>query len=84
MDENGPEKSAPVGKESPARELAQLATVGIMFPVSIATGFGIGWWLDGRLGTWPWLTIFFTVCGIAAAFVNLFRTGAPRGSGTNG
>jgi F0F1-type ATP synthase assembly protein I len=25
--------------------------------------------------TWPWLTGIFTVFGIIAAFINLFRTG---------
>lgn len=78
MSDGGAERPPEGGQGNAARDLAQLASVGIMFPVSIATGFGIGWWLDGRFGTWPWLTGFLTICGIAAAFVHLFRTAASR------
>jgi ATP synthase protein I len=47
--------------------------VGIQFPVAIAIGYFWGKWLDEYLGTEPWLTIIFSVFGIAAGFVNLFR-----------
>jgi hypothetical protein len=47
--------------------------VGIQFPVAIAIGFFFGRWLDGSLGTHPWLTILFSLFGITAGFVNLFR-----------
>jgi hypothetical protein len=37
--------------------------------------------IDKLFGTWPWLTAIFSVCGIIAAFVNLFRMarGGPDG-----
>ena len=44
-----------------------------MFPVAIAMGGGAGYYLDGWLGTFPWMTIVFFMFGIAAAFINLFR-----------
>lgn len=47
--------------------------VGIQFPVAIGLGYLWGKWMDGFLGTEPWLTIIFSVFGIAAGFVNLFR-----------
>jgi ATP synthase protein I len=47
--------------------------VGIQFPVAIAIGYFWGKWMDEYLGTEPWLTIIFSVFGIAAGFVNLFR-----------
>ena len=31
--------------------------------------------MDKLFGTWPWLTIIFTACGVIAAFVQLFRIG---------
>ena len=41
--------------------------------MAIALGFFFGRWLDGMFGTAPWCTIVFSLCGIAAGFVNLFR-----------
>ena len=50
-----------------------VSIIGIQFPVAIAIGYFFGRFLDRHLGTWPWLTILFSVFGIAAGFVNLFR-----------
>jgi ATP synthase protein I len=50
-----------------------VSIVGIQFPVAIAIGFFFGRWLDGSLGTAPWLTVLFTLFGVIAGFVNLFR-----------
>ncbi len=33
----------------------------------------IGYWLDGRLGTLPWLTILGAFTGAAGGFVSLYR-----------
>ena len=53
-----------------------MSIVGIQFPVAIAIGYFWGKWLDTHLGTYPWLTGVFTLFGIAAGFVNLFRIAA--------
>jgi F0F1-type ATP synthase assembly protein I len=50
-----------------------VSIIGIQFPVAIAIGFFFGRWLDRHLGTAPWLMGLFTLFGIAAGFVNLFR-----------
>jgi F0F1-type ATP synthase assembly protein I len=50
-----------------------VSIIGIQFPVAIAIGYFFGRFLDRHLATWPWLTILFSVFGIAAGFVNLFR-----------
>ena len=47
--------------------------VGIQFPVAMALGYFWGKWMDGVFGTEPWLTIIFSILGIIAGFVNLFR-----------
>ena len=52
---------------------AMLTSLGIMFPVSIMLGGAIGYYLDTKLGTLPWLSAIFLLFGIAAAFINLFR-----------
>jgi F0F1-type ATP synthase assembly protein I len=56
-----------------ARVWLDVSIVGIQFPVAIALGFFFGRWLDTQLGTHPWLTAIFSIFGIAAGFVNLFR-----------
>ena len=53
--------------------LYNLTSLAFAFPVSIAAGGFIGYYLDGKLGTFPWLSIVFLLLGIAAAFLNLFR-----------
>jgi F0F1-type ATP synthase assembly protein I len=50
--------------------------IGIQFPVCMAIGYVWGRWMDGWFGTEPWLTAVFSLCGIAAGFVNLFRIAA--------
>ncbi len=47
--------------------------VGIQFALSIFVGFGIGYYLDKWLKTFPWLTAIFLILGIIAAFRELFR-----------
>ena len=47
--------------------------VGIQFPVAIGIGYVWGSWMDRSFGTGPWLTVIFSVFGIVAGFVNLFR-----------
>jgi ATP synthase protein I len=52
---------------------ANLSIIGIQFPVAIVIGYFWGKWMDEWFGTSPWLTIVFSLFGIAAGFVNLFR-----------
>jgi len=54
------------------RTLGHLSTVGLAMALSIAIGAGLGYYLDKKFGTEPWLFFFFLGCGIAAAFRNLY------------
>ncbi len=45
--------------------------LGASIVFAIFIGFGIGYWLDGKLGSFPWLTIFMFFLGIAAAVRNV-------------
>lgn len=58
-----------------ARKLLEASSLAWIFPIAIALGFGWGYGMDKFFGTWPWLTGIFTVLGVIAAFVNLFRIG---------
>jgi F0F1-type ATP synthase assembly protein I len=41
--------------------------------ISIILGAAIGWWIDGKLGTFPWLSIVFFLFGIVAAGQAVWR-----------
>jgi ATP synthase protein I len=60
--------------DSKYKQLGDLLSLGIMFPVCIAIGYGIGYFLDGQFGTRSVFKVLFLLFGIAAAFINLFRT----------
>jgi ATP synthase protein I len=51
---------------------AQFASLGLEMGLAVAIGAGIGYWLDTRLGTKPWLLLFFLLCGVAAGFKGVF------------
>ena len=50
-----------------------LLSAGLLFPVSIVVGYGIGYYLDRWLGT-SFQYIVFLLLGIAAGFVSFFGT----------
>jgi len=63
----------PDEEPSVLRQLARLSTIGVSLVAATAIGLAIGYWLDRWLGTSPWMTMIFTLFGIAAGFLNLFR-----------
>ena len=65
------------------QQLSSLLSAGLVFPISLAIGYGIGYYLDRWLGT-TYLTIVFLLFGIAAGFVSFFRSvsAADHGAGT--
>jgi ATP synthase protein I len=52
----------------------RFASVGIEFAVSTLIGLLGGLWLDGKLGTDPWLMIAGLCIGVAAGLRSLVRT----------
>ena len=56
------------------RTLGQLSTIGLAFVFALVLGFGLGNWLDKRLGTQPWLTLAGFAIGLAAGVLNVVRT----------
>jgi len=55
------------------RKLAELSSLALMLPSSIAVGLFFGYWLDKRLGTDPWMLMIFTLLGVAAGLIALVR-----------
>lgn len=49
------------------------SVIGIEIAGSIAVGGFIGYWLDEKLGTDPWMLILWLIFGIIAGFRSLFR-----------
>jgi ATP synthase protein I len=54
------------------RQLNLILSVGMIFPVSIVIGYGMGYFLDQWLGT-TYLKVVFLLFGVAAGFINFFR-----------
>ncbi len=54
------------------RSLGYLSTVGLAMAFSIGIGAGIGYYLDKKFGTDPWLLLVFLGLGVVAAFRNLY------------
>ena len=48
-------------------------TVGLDFAVSVTFCFLGGWWLDGKLGTAPWLMMVGLVLGTVVGFSMVFK-----------
>lgn len=55
------------------RSAALASSVGILMVVCTVSGYAFGNWLDKKLGTTPWLMLVFTILGIIAGFIELFR-----------
>ncbi|MBW2609845.1 MAG: AtpZ/AtpI family protein [Deltaproteobacteria bacterium] len=54
------------------KTLGYLSTVGLTMALSIGLGAVIGYYLDRKFGTDPWLFYVFFVFGVIAAFRNLY------------
>ncbi len=54
------------------RSMGYLSTVGLAMAFSIGIGAGVGYYLDKKFGTEPWLLLVFLGLGVIAAFRNLY------------
>jgi ATP synthase protein I len=55
------------------RRLAEMSSTALVLPSSIAVGLFLGYFLDKRFRTAPWLLLIFTVLGIVSGLLSLFR-----------
>ena len=56
------------------KSLGEVASIGMTMVAATVIGLGAGYYGDRWLGTTPWLTLVGLLFGIAAGFVNLFRS----------
>jgi F0F1-type ATP synthase assembly protein I len=62
----------------------QLAGLGIELVAPLLAGLFGGRWLDGRLGTRPWLVLVGAVAGAAVGMLNFYRRVVPPGGSKRG
>jgi F0F1-type ATP synthase assembly protein I len=55
------------------RKLAELSSLGLILPSSIAVGLFFGYVLDRWLHTHPWFLIIFLLLGVVSGFQSLYR-----------
>ena len=67
------EPEVPGGEESTMQAMARLSGHGLT--IALSTGLFLlgGWWVDGRLGTTPLLTVIGALVGAAAGFYSLLQ-----------
>ncbi len=53
------------------RKAGIASSIGLTMVVSVVIGWFVGSWLDGKLGTSPWLMLVGTVLGVAAGFIEM-------------
>ena len=52
----------------PMRAVGLAGGLGLMLGLMTVLGAWLGYYLDGRWGTAPWLTLVGTLCGMGAGF----------------
>jgi ATP synthase protein I len=65
---------APPGEKGAFRALGEASSIGVTLVVATLIGLAAGYYADRWLGTKPWLMLIGLGFGIAAGFVNLFRS----------
>ncbi|MCG8337609.1 MAG: AtpZ/AtpI family protein [Proteobacteria bacterium] len=62
-----------VNKKSGMMKAMKYSVIGIEMAASVTVGGLIGYWLDTKLGTDPWMFVFWLICGLVAGFRSLYR-----------
>lgn len=72
MDKHQKEDKRPKNR-STMRALANFSQIGVTMAASVLVGVFLGKFLDGLFKTSPWLLLFFSLSGVAAAIRSLFN-----------
>lgn len=73
---NGPRRST-------MEQLAPYMGLGIQLAVAMCVFGAIGWWLDRRFGTAPWLLVAGTLLGAVGGMISMIRTSLKKSRDTN-
>lgn len=57
----------------PWRQLGFILSIAFVFPAALLVGYGMGWWVDSKLGTSPLFSLVFLGLGFVAALLELLR-----------
>lgn len=79
---NGKESSQSGGSLSSAVSNSGNASLGITYGATVLVFVGLGWWLDDRFGTSPWLLIVGMLLGSVGGIVSLVKKVPPAGGGS--
>ncbi len=66
--------------QSTLSQLAPYAGMGLQLAASMTAFGALGWWLDDRLGSKPWLLLVGVILGATGGMISVIRT-AIRSSG---
>ncbi len=66
-------RQTPTERSRVLRELGRYSGLGLTWALSVLLFLLIGYWLDGRLGTLPWLTMAGAFLGAAGGFLSLYK-----------
>ncbi len=61
------------------RETWRCAVAGTDMVAATFVGAGVGWWLDNRFGTSPWLLVVFFLLGSGAGLLMVYRRFSSKG-----
>jgi len=83
MDDPNQPETGPSRREI-MRRAGPLMGIGATFVIAIALCTAGGWYLDGRFGTLPWLTLTGALLGIVVGFYLFFKAVSSAEGGDHG
>jgi F0F1-type ATP synthase assembly protein I len=66
-------------RQSTTQQLAPYMGLGIQLAAAMVAFGALGWWLDGKFGTTPWLLIVGIMLGATGGMIHLIRTAISSG-----
>jgi F0F1-type ATP synthase assembly protein I len=67
-------KNSPGQRPSTMQQLGPYMGLGFQLAAAMAVFGGLGWWLDGRWGTTPWLLVVGVFIGAVGGMISIIRT----------
>jgi F0F1-type ATP synthase assembly protein I len=65
-------------RQSTIQQLGPYAGMGFQLAAAMVVFGGIGYWLDGRLRTTPWLMVVGLLLGATGGMISLIRSSTAR------